>query len=96
MGIASREVNSASRQGRFPRQPQAGAAGASVLGHAGTHRVGAVTADEPSILIGDHRPEVGSRHAMGAADGQDCVDRQRALLHSGNGNCTQDSKCEVL
>jgi hypothetical protein len=54
---------------------QAGAACALVFGHAGAHRVGAVTTDEPPILVGDHRPEVDTRYAMGAADGQDCVSR---------------------
>jgi hypothetical protein len=59
-------------------QPQAGAAGAHVLWHAGAHRVGAVTADEPPVLMGDHRPELDARHAIWAAEGQGCVGRQRA------------------
>ena len=36
------------------RQPQAGAAGAPILGHTGTHRVGAVAADKPSVIVCDH------------------------------------------
>lgn len=60
-------------QERLPRQPQAGSAGARVLGYAGTQSVGAVAADEPSVPIGDHRSEVDARHAIWAADGQDCV-----------------------
>jgi len=77
----SQEITSAVR--RRPKQPQAPAAGASVLGHAGAHRVGAVAADEPPVLVGDHRTEVDARHAMGAADGQGCVGQSwhRALLH---------------
>ena len=62
-------------------QPQAGAAGALILGHAGAYCVSAITAHEPPILISDHRPEVGTRHAMGAAEGQGCVGRQWAVLH---------------
>jgi hypothetical protein len=58
----------------FSRHPQAGAAGAPVLGPAGTLRVGTVMADEPTILIGDHLSEVSTFHAIWAADGQDCVD----------------------
>ena len=59
-----------------PQQPQAGSAGARVLGYAGAQGVGAVAANEPPVLIGDHRHELDARHAMGAADGQDCVGRQ--------------------
>ena len=54
-------------------QPQAQAAGASVHVDAGTRRVGAVTADEPPILISDHRPELDARHAMRAANDQGCI-----------------------
>ena len=57
----------------LPRQPQAGAAGAPVVGYAGAYRVGAVAADEPPILVSDHRPEIDARHAMGAANDQGCV-----------------------
>ena len=70
------------------RQPQAGAAGAPVLGHAGTHRVGAVAADETPVLVGDHRTEVDARHAIWAADDQGCVGQRwhRAFLHRSNGD----------
>lgn len=47
----------------LPQQPQAGSAGACVLGYAGTQGVGAVAADEPPVLVGDHRTEVNARHA---------------------------------
>ena len=56
----------------LPQQAQAGSAGARVLGYTATQGVGAVAANEPPV-IGDHRPELDARHAMGAADGQDCV-----------------------
>jgi hypothetical protein len=36
------------------RLPHALEAGASALGLAGTHRVGAVSTNEPSVSIGDH------------------------------------------
>jgi len=62
------------------------AATAPVVGHAGTHRVGAVAADEPPVLVGDHRSKLDACEAIGAANNQDCVGRQRALLHRGNGN----------
>jgi len=58
---------------QISREPQACAAGAPVLGNAGAHRVGAVAADEPTVLVGDHRSEVGTCHAIWAADGQGCV-----------------------
>ncbi len=81
-------------QERLPRQPQAGSAGARVLGYAGTQSVGAVSADEPSVLVCDHRPEVDVRHAMRAADDQDRVGQSchgrsctRAMQKS-----TQDSR----
>ncbi len=69
-----------------PRQPQAGAARASVLWHTGTNRVGAVAADEPPILIGDHRPELDSCYAVWAANNQSRVGSQRALLHTSKGD----------
>jgi len=43
--------------------------------------VSAVATDEPSVLISDHRPEIDTRHAMGAADGQYCVCRHGTLPH---------------
>lgn len=46
---------------------QTGAAGAPVLRHAGANGVGTVTADEPTVLVGDHRPEFDAYHAMRAA-----------------------------
>jgi hypothetical protein len=67
-------------------EPQACAARAPVLGHAGTHRVGAVAADEPSILVGDHRSELDAHHAIRAAEGQGCVARQWELLHHSKGD----------
>lgn len=70
------EMTSVVSQEWLPQQPQAGSAGAHVLPYAGTQGVGAVAADEPPVLVGDHRTEVDARHAMGAADGQDCVGRQ--------------------
>jgi hypothetical protein len=67
-------------QERIPGQPQAGAARAPVLGLAGAQRVGAVAADEPPVLVGDHRPEVDSRHAIRAANGQGCISWHLMLL----------------
>jgi hypothetical protein len=69
-------MTSVVRQEWLPQQPQAGSAGARVLGYAGKQGVSTVTADEPSVLVCDHRSELDARHAMGAADGQDCVGRQ--------------------
>ena len=86
------ETTSVVSQEWFSGQPQAGAAGASVLGHAGAHGVGAVTADEPPILISDHRPELDARHAIRAADGQGCVGRHWASLHGSKDAGTQDSR----
>jgi hypothetical protein len=63
------------------RQPQAGAAGALVLGHAGTNGVDTVAADVPTVLVGDHRSELNTYGATGAADDQCRVGRQWALLH---------------
>jgi hypothetical protein len=80
------EMTSVVSQEWLSGQPQAGAAGAFVLRDAGTHGVGAVTADEPPILISDHRPELDARHAMWAADGQGCVSRQWVLLHTSKGD----------
>jgi hypothetical protein len=60
-------------QERFTQQPEARAASALVLGLTGAYRVGAIAADEPPILMGDHRSEVDPRHAIRAADDQDCV-----------------------
>ncbi len=80
------EMTSVVGQERLSGQPQAGAAGALILGHAGANCVGAVTADEPPILICDHRPELDARHAMWAADGQGCVSRQWVLLHTSKGD----------
>jgi len=57
------------RQERLSGQPQAGAAGAPVIGYAGANRVGAIMTDKPTVFIGDHRPEIRARHAMGAANG---------------------------
>lgn len=76
-----------------PRQLQAGAAGAPVGEHAGAHRVGAVMADKPPVLIGDHRPEVDSCDAIRAADGQGCVGQSwhRTLLQKSKERGTQDS-----
>ncbi len=64
-------------------EPQAGAARASVLWHAGTYRVGAVPADEPPVLVGDHRSELNANDAIRAADGQGCVGQSwyLAFLH---------------
>jgi len=67
------------RQERLSGQPQTGAAGAPVAGCAGPSGVGAITADKPPVLVGDHRPEIRPRHAVGAANGQDCVRRHWAL-----------------
>src|SRR5579872_3897721 len=50
--------------------PQAGAAGAPVLRHAGPNGVGAVTADKSTVLVGDHRSELDSQHAMRTANHQ--------------------------
>jgi len=62
--------------------PQAGSAGAPVLGHVRVYGMGAVTADKPPILISDHRPELYAHHAMGAAEDQDGVGRHcPVLLH---------------
>jgi hypothetical protein len=85
-------------QERLSGQLQAGAAGALILGHAGANSVGAVTADEPPILISDHRPERDARHAMWAADRQGCVSRQSVLLHTSKGSGTHDSRhpCPVI
>ena len=55
------------------REPQAGAARASVLWHAGAHGVGAVAADEPPVLVGNHRSELNAHDAIGAADDEDRV-----------------------
>jgi hypothetical protein len=85
-GLLGLEMTSVVRYEHLPGLPQAGAASALVLGHAGVDRVGAVTADEPPILIGDHGAEVDSRHAIRAADGQDCVGWHRALLHLREGD----------
>ena len=52
---------------------QAPATGAFVLRVAGTHCVGAIAADKPPVLVGDHRSKVDSRHAIWAANGQDRV-----------------------
>ena len=43
----------------------------------------AVAADEPPILVCDHRSELDAHHAMRAADDQGCVGQSwhRALLH---------------
>ena len=60
-------------RGSLSGEPQAGAACAPIIGDAGAHRVGAVTTDEPPVLVGNHRPEVDARHAMGTADDQDRV-----------------------
>src|SRR5450759_392434 len=73
-------------QERLSGQLQAGAAGAFVLHDAGTHRVSTVTTDKLPVLVGNHRPEVDTRHAMGAADGQDCVGRHWALPHLSKGS----------
>ena len=62
------------------REPQARAAHTSVLWHAGTNRVGAVTADEPTVFVGDHRSELDAQDAMRATNDQNCVGRQLALL----------------
>ncbi len=50
--------------------PQTVAAATPVFGHAGTHRVGAVATDEPTVLIRDHRSEFDSHEAVRAADDQ--------------------------
>jgi hypothetical protein len=59
---------------------KAGSAGAHVLRHVRVHRMGAVTADKPPILISDHRSELYAHQAMGAANDQDGVGRQCSLL----------------
>jgi hypothetical protein len=56
------------------------------VGHAETHHVTAVPADEPPVLVGNHRPIVDARHAIWAADDQDCVGQQRALPHMSKGD----------
>jgi hypothetical protein len=71
----SQEMTPVGRQERFTQQHEARVASALVLGLAGANRVGAVTADEPPILVRRHRPKLDSRHAMRAADGQGCVGR---------------------
>jgi hypothetical protein len=48
--------------------------------------VGAVAADETSILVGDHRSEVDAHHAMGTTDDQNRVGLQLLLLRRGKGN----------
>jgi hypothetical protein len=74
-GSMSQEMTPVGSQERFTQQNEARVASALVLGLAGANRVSADTADEPPILIGDHRAEVDSRHAVRAADGQGCVGR---------------------
>ena len=59
--------------GPSPFQRQAGAARASVLGGAGAHRMGTVATDEATVLIGDHGLEVGSCHAIQAANNENGV-----------------------
>jgi hypothetical protein len=80
------ETTSVVSQEWFSGQPQAGAAGAPVLGHAGTHGVGAVATDEPTVLVGDHWPEVDACHAMGAANRQGCVSWHWALPYPCKGD----------
>jgi hypothetical protein len=67
-------------------EPRAGTAATPVFGRAGTYRVGAVATDEPTVLVGDHRSELNAHDAMRAADDQDCVGRQLALLHMSKGD----------
>ena len=76
---------------RLSRQPQAGPAVAPEIWHAGADCVGAIVADEPPVLVGDHRSEVDSRVVIRAADGQDRVGRHWALLHRAKEAGTRDS-----
>jgi hypothetical protein len=62
------------------RLSEAGSAGAPILRSVRVHRMGAGTANKPSILISDHRTELYANHAMGTADDQDGVDRDCSLL----------------
>jgi transposase-like protein len=80
-GTASQATCSAIIRTECARQSQAPAAGAFVLRGAGTHRVGAVAADEPPVLVGDHRSEVDARHAILAPNGQDRISWHWALPH---------------
>ena len=82
------ETTSVVRQEWLSGQPQAGAARAPVLGHAGANRVSAVAADEPPILIGDHRSELNACHAIRAAENQGCVGQRWhwAFLHWSKGD----------
>ncbi len=50
------------------RNPKARSAGALVPGESGADSVGAVAADEASVLICDHRPALDADKAIGAAD----------------------------
>lgn len=72
-----------------------------MLKHAGANRMSAVAADEPSVLVGDHRPQLSAYHAMGAADDQDCVGRHRSpptnkrIWHAGFQTPTQSESGRI-
>ena len=53
---------------RFPAPSQAHTTGASVLRNSRAYRMGAVTADEPTILISDHGPARDTDEGIWAAD----------------------------
>jgi hypothetical protein len=73
------------------REPHALAARALVFRHARSNRVSTVTAYEPTVLVGDHRPEFDAQDAIGAADNQDRVGWQLALLCMSRETRTPDS-----
>lgn len=62
-------------------EPQARAAGTFVIQHAGSNRVGTVTADEATVLVGDHRSELRSHHAVTAANNQCRVSCRASRSH---------------
>lgn len=62
--------------------PQTVAAATSVFGQAGTYRVGAVPADESTVLVRNHRSEFDSHEAVGAADDQCRVGRRAFRSHA--------------
>jgi hypothetical protein len=63
-------------------ESQAGTAATLVFGHAGSHSVNTVAADEPTVLISNHGSELDTHNAMGAPNDQFRIGRRKVCWHA--------------